>query len=48
MFALGIETLDVNYGERYFDIYMQFRNYNSTHKTKTNIPLKVCARDKWS
>lgn len=47
MFAIGLDGIDVNRGERYFDLYMQFRHYNSTHKIRTNIQLEPCKREDW-
>ena len=47
MFAIGLDGIDATHGERYFDIYMQFRDYNSTHKLKTMMPLQICERGPW-
>lgn len=47
MFAIGLDNIDVNSGDRYFDISMQFRHYNATHKLKINKPLSPCTRSQW-
>ena len=47
MFAIGLTQLDMNQGERYFDIYMQFRHYGTHGRTKTYIPLVACTKQPW-
>jgi len=42
LFAVGMDNIDVNSGERYFDIYMEFRYYHDNIKEKTIIPLMPC------
>lgn len=44
LFAVGLDNIDLNSGERYFDIYMEFRHYNNTNRNKTIIPLIPCER----
>lgn len=48
MFALGISDVDLNEGDRWFDVYMQFRNYSSAGKNKTFIKLQKCEKSQWT
>lgn len=42
MFAVSLEGFDMNEGDRWFDIYMQFRSYDSSGRNKTTVPLQPC------
>ena len=42
MFAIGITGINLNEGERWFDVYLQFRSYDSNNRNKTFIPLQPC------
>lgn len=46
MFALGINDVNIIEGERWFDIYMQFRKYKASEGTRDRymVPLKRCQR----
>ena len=46
-FAVGINGLDLNAGERWFDVYMQFRSYNSEARNKTYVQMVPCSRTQW-
>lgn len=46
MFAISVQGLDMNNGERWFDVYMQYRSYDNDkgERNKTIIPLKACEK----
>lgn len=48
MFALGISDVDLNTGDRWFDVYMQFRFYSAAGRNRTNIKLQKCERSQWT
>jgi hypothetical protein len=37
----------MNLGQRYFDVYMQGRNYNTTGRYRSAIQLIKCHRGQW-
>lgn len=47
MFAIGMDNIDVNSGERYFDIYMESRHYYGTAKDKVAVALAPCEKGPW-
>lgn len=42
MFAIGMDNIDMNTGERYFDVFMEFRHYYGAVKDKVSVPLIPC------
>ena len=48
MFAVSLSGFDMNQGDRYFDVYMQFRSYDRNNRNKTFVPLEACRREQWS
>jgi hypothetical protein len=47
MFAISLLGFDMNEGDRWFDIYMQFRSYGDGMRNKTYVPLVPCEKDIW-
>jgi hypothetical protein len=48
MFAVGVTTIDMNTGNRYFDISIVETTVINGTKTKTNIPLYPCSQSVWA
>ena len=48
MFAVGISGLNLNEGNRWFDVYMQYRSYDAQGRNKTFIQLVPCSRSQWT
>ena len=47
LFAVGINGLNLNEGDRWFDVYMQYRSYGPDGRNKTYLPLKPCSKEPW-
>ena len=47
MFAISLLGFDMNSGDRWFDIYMQFRSYGDGMRNKTYVPLVACDKEVW-
>ena len=48
MFAIGMNGMNLNEGERWFDISMQFRSYAPDGRNKTYMELVQCERSQWT
>lgn len=48
MFAIGITDLDLNSGERWFDIYMENRTYAGANRTRSKVNLTKCNKQQWT
>ena len=47
MFAVGVNGVNLNEGQRWFDIYMQFRSYDAESRNKTYLKMIPCERSQW-
>jgi hypothetical protein len=47
MFSVGIDQLDMNHGERYFDVIMEKKHFSVLGKINTTIPLNPCKLAQW-
>ena len=48
MFAVGFSDIDMNRGERLFDLEMEFRSYAPGARNKTKVNLVPCEREQWA
>jgi len=48
MFAIGVTSVDMNTGNRYFDVSMTYTHVDNGVKTKHSVPLTACNRTVWA
>ena len=48
MFAVGITDLNLNEGDRWFDVYMQYRSYDAQFRNRSSVPLQQCTKEQWT
>ena len=47
MFAVGIDHLDMNEGDRYFDVVMKKKHFSVLGRINTTVPLQPCKLYQW-
>lgn len=48
MFALGLEGVNLNEGDRWFNIELKFKSYSSEGRAVELLPLVPCSRQHWT
>ena len=48
MFAIGINGLNLNEGDRWFDISMYYRSYEPDGRKSTRMSLIPCKKAQWT